>query len=149
MSVATVFPRKLLREADHDWNIVGNTATAGQTAASSVDIRSDGGGLWSASLNNIQFWDHTFTLCWRAVRQLCNGGVNPIVVPRNDVAFSPFPDGLSLANLPHSDGTFFSDGMGYNQRTIDITSGRPISATRRLKYSSTIPRHCRAVNRSR
>lgn len=123
MTVSLEFPRKLLREADHDWNIIGNTATAGQTAASSVDIRSDGGGLWSASLNNIQFWDQTFTLLWRALRQACNGGINPIVVPRNDTIFCPFPVGFSPSGnpIPHDDGSLFNDGSGYYQSVIDVT----------------------------
>lgn len=132
MTVPIEFPRKLLREADHDWNIVGNTAVSGQTATSSVDIRSDGGGLWSASLNNIQFWDQSFTLLWRAVRQQCNGGINPIIVPRNDGVFAPFPVGPQPYNdIPHSDGTLFGDGVGYYQSIIDITcnSGAALRAT--------------------
>jgi hypothetical protein len=122
MTVSLEFPRKLLRETSHDWNIVGNTATAGQTAASSVDIRSDGGGLWTASLNNIQFIDQTDTNCWRAIRQLCNGGVNPIIVPRNDTVFAPFPVGFApYAPITHDDLTLFDDGSGYYQSIIDVT----------------------------
>jgi hypothetical protein len=122
MTVSLAFPRKLLHEADHDWNIVGNTATAGQTATSSVDIRSDGGGLWSASLNNIRFWDQSFTQCWRAIRQLCNGGINPIIVPRNDSVFAPFPVGQPpYGPIPHDDGALFDDGASYYQSIIDIT----------------------------
>lgn len=121
MAVSLVFPRKLMREASNDWNIVGNTAIAGQTAASSVDIRSDGGGLWIASLNNIQFWDQTDTRLWRAIRQLCNGGINPIVVPRNDSFCAPFPVGQQpYGNVPHSDLSLFDDGAGYYQTIIDV-----------------------------
>jgi hypothetical protein len=120
--MSLVFPRKLLLETSHDWNLVGNTATAGQTATSSVDIRSDGGGLWSASLNNIQFLDASYTKLWRAVRQLCNGGVNPIVVPCNDIAFVPAGQPQSFAAIPHGDGALFDDGAGYYQDVIDVTN---------------------------
>jgi hypothetical protein len=130
--MAIYYPLKLMREFSHDWNIVGNTATAGQTAASSVDIRSDGGGLWSASLNNIQFWDQTDTLLWRAVRQLCNGGVNPIIVPRNDGIFAPFPVGPRVNNpVAFGDGTLFSDGTGFYQNVtaVKCTGGAALRAT--------------------
>lgn len=120
---AVIFPRKLLREADHDWNIAGNTMVAGVASGASVDVRSDGGGLWVASINNIQFWDASFTLCWRAVRQLCNGGVTPIVVPRNDIAFAPFPNGSEIPQLPFSDSSLFSDGAGFYQPAINIVAG--------------------------
>lgn len=122
MGTIVTFPPKLI-EADHDWNIVGNTMTAGQTASSSVDIRSDGGGLWSASLNNMQFRDASYTLLWRAVRQLCNGGVNPIIVPRRDRTWAPFVGGIQpvYTPIPHSDGTLFSDGTGYTQSVIYVT----------------------------
>jgi hypothetical protein len=122
LSAIITLPDKLI-EVDHDWNIVGNTATAGQTAASSVDIRSDGGGLWSASLNNMQFRDKSYTLLWRAVRQLCNGGINPIIVPRRDTTWAPFPGGIlpSYAPIPYSDESLFDDGSGFTQSVIDVT----------------------------
>jgi hypothetical protein len=34
-------------------------------------------------------------LLWRAVRQVCDGGVNLIVVPRNDALFRPWPAGVA------------------------------------------------------
>jgi hypothetical protein len=117
------FPLKLLHERDHDWNITANTATSGQTATSTVDVRSDGGGLWVASLNNIQFRDRTDALLWRAIRQACNGGVSPIVVPRNDSVFAPFPSPpiKSYGSISFSDASFFSDGSGFYEAIIDVT----------------------------
>lgn len=124
--MAIEFPRRLLREQNHDWNIVGNTMGVGQTTGASVDVRSDGGGLWMASLNNIRFLDATDTLLWRALRQICNGGVTPIVVPRNDVAFAPWPaDVMDLGGVPFSDGSLFDDGSGFYQSIIDVTARGP------------------------
>lgn len=143
VSIITLPPK--LIEVDHDWNIVGNTATAGQTAASSVDIRSDGGGLWSASLNNIQFRDKSYTLLWRAVRQLCNGGVNPIIVPRRDTTWAPFPGGIVPPStpIPYSDLSLFDDGSGFYQSVIDVTcSGgaplRSVSMVLNLNYCGSL-----------
>lgn len=122
--MAIEFPRRLMREESHDWNIVGNTKGAGQTASASVDVRSDGGGLWMASLNTIRIGNDVDTKLWRAVRQICNGGVVAIVVPRNDVLFVPWPSGAQggYGDVPHSDGTLFDDGAGYYQSVIDVTA---------------------------
>ena len=116
------YPLRLMREQNHDWNIVGAVATAGQTPVASVDVRSDGGGFWSASINDIQFRDQNDTLLWRAVRQLCKGGVVPIVVPRNDSVFAPFPAGgpRSYGDIPFDDESLFSDGSGFMQPVIDV-----------------------------
>lgn len=136
------FPRKLLRESSHDWNIVGNTATAGQTNSASVDVRSDGGGFWSASLNDIQFWDQADARLWRAIRQLCNGGVVPIVVPRNDEICAPFPV-PPYGDIPHSDGSILDDGSGYYQSVIDVqchggASLRATSMVLKLNFCSPL-----------
>lgn len=122
--MASEFPRRLIREETHDWNIVGNTAGAGQTATSSVDVRSDGGGLWMASFNTVRIGNDVDTKLWRAVRQICNGGVTPIIVPRNDILFVPWPDGLAggYDGVTHDDGALFDDDSGYYQSIIDVTA---------------------------
>lgn len=114
----------MTREQNHDWNIVGNTASSGQTSSASVVVRSDGGGFWSASLNDMQFRGPKDTLLWRATRQACNGGITPMVVWRNDQTFSPFPAGVTIDQIiTHSDGSLFDDDTGYYQSVIDITAG--------------------------
>lgn len=128
------FPRRLLREKSHSWNLVGAAATPGQTAQSFAPIvRSDGGGYWSCTMSDVSLSgapglqgkdrQKISTLLWRAVRQICDGGVNPIVVPRNDTLFRPWPVGIAqnaFDNVPHDDGVFFSDGAGYYNYVIDI-----------------------------
>lgn len=122
-------PWNRLVENSHDWNIVGNTATAGQTIGASVDVRSDGGGLWQAKLNNIRFKDRNDTLLWRAIRQVANGGIVPIIVYRRDTTWAPFPTD-PLGSVSHSDGASFSDGSGYYTSVIDVTSnGAALRAT--------------------
>lgn len=127
------FPRALLREQSHAWNIIGNTMGSGQSGDGFFPVaRSDGGGLWScvmssASLSGIRNSGfrvkqniRVATNLWRAVRQICNGGANRMVVWRNDALFRPWPVGASEYGIPHSDGTFFSDGTGYYQPVIDV-----------------------------
>jgi hypothetical protein len=124
-------PWNRLVEGDHDWNITGNTMGAGQTTVASVDVRSDGGGFWMASLNNSRLRDASDTRLWRAIRQVINGGVTPLIVPCRDTAFAPFPAGFPGDSVPHSDDSFFDDGAGYYQPLIDVTNsgGAALRAT--------------------
>jgi hypothetical protein len=130
------FPRLLLRERSHSWNLVGVATTPGQTAQSVAPIvRSDGGGFWSCSMQDVSLSgagaavgrqrQRISTLLWRAVRQVCNGGVNAIVVPRNDALFRPWPAGVPQgipADVTHTDGTLFDGGTGYYQPVIYVTA---------------------------
>jgi hypothetical protein len=139
------FPRRLLREKSHSWNLAGVAATPGVTAQSVATLaRSDGGGFWVCSMSDVSLSaanqgatgrdrQKVSTLLWRAFRQICDGGVNPIVVPRNDALFRPWPAGLAQGaaiHIPHDDGTLFSDGSGYSQSVIDIVAdGAGLRAT--------------------
>jgi hypothetical protein len=135
------FPRGLLRERSHSWNLVGVATTPGQNAQNVAPIiRSDGGGFWSCVMSDVSLSgvkgvkahdrqrQRIATLLWRAVRQICDGGVNNIVVPRNDALFRPWPFQATSggvaggpAGVPHSDLAMFSDDAGYYQSMIDVT----------------------------
>ncbi|ULK98839.1 hypothetical protein [Bradyrhizobium sp. I71] len=133
------FPRALLRERSHAWNLAG-VAVAGGAIASGVGTltRSDGGGYWTCQMSEIGLSGRSgqavpdrgrdrqriSTLLWRAVRQVAAGGVTNLIVPRNDALFRPWPEGTAQApvELPHSDGAWFSDDAGYYQPTIDIVA---------------------------
>ena len=128
------FPRLLLRERSNSWNLVGVAVSPGQTGQSVAPlVRTDGGGYWSCQMTDVSLSgggslrgkdrQKISTLLWRAVRQVCDGGVTPIVVPRNDALFRPWPEGLSTSDVivSHDDGASFSDGSEYIQSAIDIT----------------------------
>lgn len=136
--MTALFPRELLREKVHSWNLAGVAATPGDTGNSvSVLTRSDGGGFWKCSMGDVSLSGNgaavgkqrqrLSTLLWRAVRQICNGGVAPIVVWRNDTLFRPWPSGVDQTvgqDIPHlEDAVLFDDGTGYYQSTIDIAAG--------------------------
>ncbi|QOG20467.1 hypothetical protein [Bradyrhizobium sp. SEMIA] len=132
------FPRALLREKSHAWNLAGVAVSGGQTGAGFASlVRTDGGGFWTCAMTDVSLSgrkgiadtgrqrQRNATLLWRAVRQICNGGVTPIVVPRNDALFVPWPSGLArneYGDVTHGDGALFSDGVGYYQPTIDIAA---------------------------
>ncbi|WP_235885216.1 hypothetical protein [Bradyrhizobium frederickii] len=131
------FPRLLLREKQHSWNLAGVAAAPGSTADNtSVLTRSDGGGYWTCAVSDVQLSggragaidrqrQKNATLLWRAIRQISNGGATPLIVPRNDALFVPWPNGVSRGsglNVSHEDETLFGDGSGYYQAVIDITA---------------------------
>jgi hypothetical protein len=123
-------PWNRLVENSHDWNLLGVAMTAGQTAGMSVDTRSDGGGFWQAKLNNVRFRDRLDTLLWRALRQIANGGVVPLIVYRRDTTWAPFPGSLTESILPDN-YAYFDNGAGYYTPIIDVTcsGGAALRAT--------------------
>jgi hypothetical protein len=136
--MTALFPRDLLREKVHSWNLAGVAATPGDTGNSvSVLTRSDGGGFWKCSMGDVSLSGYRSatgkqrqrlsTLLWRAVRQICNGGVVPIIVWRNDTLFRPWPANVAQTtgqSVPHfEDAVLFDDGTGYYQSVIDIAAG--------------------------
>jgi len=134
MVLVPEFPRRLLREQSHSWNLLGVAATPGVTMDSTATyVRTDGGGFWACSMSDVSLSgsgalrgkerQKISTLLWRAVRQVCDGCVNKIVVPRNDALFRPWPRGLAHTfglEGPHSDESMFDDDAGYYQSVIDI-----------------------------
>lgn len=132
--MAVEFPRALLREKSHSWNLAGVAVSPGSTANVSTLVRTDGGGFWTCAMSDVSLSggrglanrdrQRISTLLWRSIRQIADGGVNSLIVPRNDALFRPWPAGISQTSgidVPHSDGTLFSDGVGYYQSVINIT----------------------------
>lgn len=123
---AIVFPEILLVESTHSWSIAASTFSPGQTAGGAFPFgRLDGGGVWTTRPELVIARERDNLLCYRAVRSLCQGGARPIVMRCNEAAagFPPWPivDGVALTSrdpIPHSDGSFFSDGSGYEQSVI-------------------------------
>jgi len=146
MALVPEFPRALLREKSHAWNLAGAAVAGGQTAFGlSTLVRSDGGGFWVCNMSDVSLSGRNgsadrgrdrqklSTLLWRAVRQIADGGVNQLIVPRNDALFRPWPDGVAPdagTDITHDDGSLFDDGVGYYSPTIDITCvGATLRAT--------------------
>lgn len=126
------FPRALLRERSSQWTLVGNTISPGQTGDGVVPIvRTDGGGFWRAQLASIAINSGALIGAWRAISAQLDGGSGVMVVPMCDPCV-PWPviDGervTGYGNVPHSDGTLFDDGAGYDQPVVEcVTVGDAI-----------------------
>lgn len=121
MPAVLEFPRSLLREQSGSWRLVMGTASPGLTGSGAFPlVRLDGGGLWRCDLNGVSLLNPARIKLWRATEMACDGGSNPIVVPMCDVRHIPLGAlSFSSASIPHSDGTFFSDGSGYYNPVIN------------------------------
>lgn len=85
--------------------------------------RLDGGGVWVAQWTDVNLRTADQVRTWRAISAAAQGGAVPVIVPSCDKKFFPVPlvDGhplYSYGAIPHSDGSFFSDGSGYSQPVV-------------------------------
>jgi len=125
-----IFPRVLLKEQRHSWNLTGIAVYPGRTGSAKFPIvRLDGGGHWEARLEEIVFSSRLDVLHWRAVRTRARGGVVPMVVPRMENAFAPFAVTAQgrqqpLESNPYPGPTNFDDT--YTRRILATTSGAAV-----------------------
>jgi len=113
MTVFAYWPN-ILRPGQVSPNIVAFTRTGGKSLGGiERPIRSDRG-YWSIALQQIALYDGETRRAWNALRSSLNGRAGLVSIPVWSDDSAAFPDGASASpDLPHSDGTFFSDGTGY------------------------------------
>ncbi|EJN11859.1 hypothetical protein PMI42_04874 [Bradyrhizobium sp. YR681] len=137
MTFAPEFPRALLREKSHAWNLAGNAVSGGQTSVGQSYATSDGGGFWTCKMSDVSLSggrkgidrgrdrQKVSTQLWRAVQMLADGGAGQLVVPRNDALVRPWPPGFAASfgdGVPHDDDSLLDDGSDYYQQVIDIVA---------------------------
>jgi hypothetical protein len=78
-------------------------------------------GYWGGKIG-FQVYTRDQLLEWRGLIASFEGGLNPFVIGVFDERQAPTPDGMPLMieDIPHSDGTLFSDGSGYSQSSIEV-----------------------------
>lgn len=137
MPDAVVFPSSLLRERSGGWSLKATTVSPGQSATGAFSVaRIDGGGAWVTELGGVNLKTKTHVKLWRALENLADGGVEPVVVPMCDKRHFPAPivDGEPVYSedpIPHDDDTFFDDGSGYAQSVVEasVTTSAALRAT--------------------
>lgn len=143
------FPTGLLREGGVMFEIEGAVVGGGATASGQQPLTSiSGGGRWKATLSDIPLRTVQEIKTWRALTRICDGGVQPIILPMCDKRYFPAPivnDSrlISFDDVPHSDFAFFSDGTGYEsnvvQAFVDVAAElRATALTIRLAVGSAL-----------
>jgi hypothetical protein len=119
------FPKNILLEARVSWELEGQLVGGGQaTGRPAAVARVDGGGYWTAMLEEVQVLNENQRRTWRSVSAICDGGVQPIIVIMRDIQDQPWPvvsgsPVMSWPPVPHSDTSLFSDGSGYENGVIN------------------------------
>lgn len=91
-------------------------------------IASDGGGRWYAEMGDIALTSRNKIMAWRAFKAATGGGVDRFIFPICDARHQP-TNGRS--QVPHSDGTSFSDDSLYSQGdcAAELTADAALRAT--------------------
>lgn len=135
------FPRTLLQAASVDWNLTASVITPGQSGVGAFSYeRMDGGGQWLAKMNSLRLMTRDHVAAFRAFRIQARGGVTLMEIYREDILQPWQVNGEAAgpyAPIPHSDGSWFSDGSGYYQpyihaRTVGSTAERATSIVMRF-----------------
>lgn len=114
-------------------------------AGGSQWVQSDAG-VWEITYGSIPATELRIN-AYRALALLLNGPVTPILVPVFDKKRAPWPlvdvkRLTSYGDIPHSDGSLFSDGSGYYTPVIDATATvaaiRATSLTMTLNYGGKL-----------
>lgn len=127
MTALPHFPISLLRENGVLFELMGMVIQGGQSASGLMPAtRLDGGGNWKATLSDVSLRTADHVRAWRALAAICDGGVQPIIVPMCDKRHMPAPlvNGIplySLDDVPHSDNSPFSDDTEYASDVIEAT----------------------------
>lgn len=122
------YPAALLPPGKMLWEPMGMTVGSGQTASGVMPVaRIDGGGIWKATFTDVAAFTADKRRAFRAFSAIADGGSQPFIMPCIETYDAPWPivggqPQRSLPAVPHSDGSFFSDGTGYDSSMIAITS---------------------------
>jgi hypothetical protein len=127
MTALPHYPGLLQRERALLFELMGMTVAGGQTGTGLMPLaRLDGGGLWKATMNDVAIVTAGHVRVWRALAAICDGGVQPLIVPMCDKRQFPAPlvNGAlrySNADVPHSDGAPFDDLSEYASDVVNAT----------------------------
>lgn len=112
------WPSLLDRDRLLTWEL-GAKAISGGKALSQIApaARVDGGGLWMATLTDVQASTADQVRAWLALAARLDGGATPVVLTKRDVRLAPWPTvgGVAVTSneTTHDDDSLFSDDSGY------------------------------------
>jgi len=141
-----LWPFDVLTPQHPTFDIAPRSLSGPPSVSGKSQVTSSDAGIWKASYQEVPVVDAGKILAWRAVANLLEGRLNPILVPVTRF-YQPVPDGAEEAGLyapvPHSDNAWFLDGTGYISQVIDVTLAgsaplRAVSATINVNVAGLI-----------
>lgn len=121
------FPRCLQRDRMWSWELGAKVLSGGMAISGlAPKARLDGGGMWIASLGEVQLSSVDQVSAWRAVAASLDGGATPIVLEARDTRFAPWPtvNGVQLTgnDATCADGATCSDGSDFEGDVIEAVT---------------------------
>ncbi len=111
--------------------IAGPTSFSGKKQMVASDA-----GYWVGTMSDFPIVTTDQILEWRGIIADLQGGLEDIIISPFDHLRAPVHSGLPpvITGIPHSDGSFFSDGSGYSQSSIRVS----LSASLGLRATAAV-----------
>lgn len=143
--MATIrWPCDVLRSQNIAADIAPRSLAAPSSVSGVAQVVASDAGIWKVTLGNVLVRDRASVITFRAIANLLEGRLNPILVPLCR-AYQPVPAGSGslYEQVPHSDGAIFDDDTGYVGRVIDVVTvggwaARAVSGFVQVNYAGTI-----------
>jgi len=116
-----MWPIRRLRAQNFSLDLAPRSLAGSASISGASQVVASDAGIWKATLGNIVIRSREDRLAFRGLAALLEGRLTPILIPvcRGD---QPWPTGADYSEVPHSDGTLFSDGTGHEGTVIDVTA---------------------------
>lgn len=124
MAEILVWPHKLLKPSANPADVVPFTRSGGRTLGGTKPAYRTDLGHWRVDLQNVALVTTAQKRTWDAISTYLSGSSGRIAVPIWAIDTAPYASGLpeGTIEVPHSDGSTFSDGTRYAQSPIAIVS---------------------------
>lgn len=129
MATPVYWPGNILKPQDISVDIAHRSLRGPSATNGFTQVVSNSAGIWSVKYTGVPVYSAAMIKLWRALDTLIEGQLNPISLPVWDYPRSPGSTdelGTNLYNwyqgVPHSDGSYFSDGSDYLGYYTNITT---------------------------
>jgi hypothetical protein len=127
------WPRTLNRDRTWEWELISKTISGGKSLSGLSQVgRLDGGGMWQATLGDLQVSTPDQVRTFRALAARLDGGATPIALEVRDEAFAPWPStSVDQSEATNSDDSTPSDDTVYVSDVIaaEIKTAASLRAT--------------------
>ena len=144
-----LWPINTLRAQNVAFDIASRSLAAPASVSGVSQVVASDAGIWKATLGGIVVRSREAVIAFRALANLLEGRLNPVMVPTCR-AYQPIPSGFTsttaaalLDDVPHSDDAFFEDDTGYGGSTANIVltnsvASRAVSANITIEYGGQL-----------
>ena len=141
---AIIWPIQTLYPASGGFNPAAATVAGGVAIGGGSQVSASSQGLWAASFKGVNAESREQILAAHALAAKLEGAANPVIVPWFGITalIAPLPSGVTSIEpydpVPHSDGSYFSDGSVYAHSPVIVVTASGSAAAGAASISVTI-----------